>query len=385
MMSIEGAGELNPIARATPTVVPRLSTAAPRERVPIVLRATETERDGARARVAGLRVFDRAIRQLTRVRDAHVVIATDGSVAMPRRVPINMEVRHLEGDADAAVDRLRAELGPDAMVVSADSVWLHAARPDRAIRVVDAGSRRAAEMLIYTDAGRGVVGLVDRAINRRLSTVLTRAFFSHLPIAPALVTLLAGFVGLYGALMVAAGSWTNAVAGFAVLEAGSLLDGCAGELSRIRLQQTALGAWLDTMVGDFVNIVLILAVGAALWRRGGTVLDMKIALVSAALTLFYAVVTYRELIRQREGDVMKLRWWFAYGQQLRTVSGAGASQIKAVMLLGRRDVVVLLGLVLAYFDQLPVVALYMLILALVRAAGALGQLLSADWRLRPPA
>ena len=138
------------------------------------------------------------------------------------------------------------------------------------------------------------------------------------------------------------------------------------------------------MVGDFLNVVMILAVGLALWRHGGTYLDMKMALVSAALTLFYVVVSYRELIRQGEGDVMKLRWWFAYGQPLRSVGGAGVGQIKAVMLLGRRDVVVLLGLALAYFDQLPIIALYMMIISLVRAAGALGQLLTPDWRVRPP-
>jgi phosphatidylglycerophosphate synthase len=385
MMSIEGAGELNPIARVTPTVVARSSAGPAPDRVPIVLRATQSEARGARARVGGLRVFERAIRQLARVRDAHVVIATDGSLPMPRSLPINMEIREIDGDADAAIDRLRAELGPDTMVIPADGVWLHASRPDRATRVTDAASRRRAEEQVYAEAGRSVVGLVDRAINHRVGTWLTRMLFAQLPVTPALITLLAGFVGLYGALMVAGGSWTNVVLGFAILQASMLLDGCAGELARIRLRQSALAAWLDTMVGDFVNIVLILAVGLALWRRGGTVLDMKIALVSAALALFYAVITYRELIRQREGDVMKLRWWFAYGQSLRAVSGAGASQIKAVILLGRRDVIVVLGLVLGYFDQLPVVALYLLIVSLVRAAGALGQLLSPDWRTRPPA
>ncbi len=384
MMSIEGAGELNPVARPTPTVVARLSPAPAPERVPILLRATESERAGGRLRVGGLRVFERAIRMLARVRDAHVVIASDGSLPLPRRLPLNMEVHHLDGDVDAAVDRLRAQLGPDTIVVPADTVWLHASRPDRAIRVADAMSRRLAEQQVAAEAGRSVVGLVDRALNHRIAAALTRVFLARLPIAPSVVTLAAGFLGLYGALMVATGAWASVVAGFAILECGILLDGCAGQLARVRLQQSALGAWLDTMVGDFVNVVLILAVGTALWRRGGTVLDMKLALVSAALTVFYAMVTYRELIRQREGDVMKLRWWFAYGQPLRTVSGAGASQIKAVMLLGRRDVVVLLGLGLAYFDQLPVVSLYLLIIALVRASGALGQLLAPDWRLRPP-
>jgi hypothetical protein len=103
------------------------------------------------------------------------------------------------------------------------------------------------------------------------------------------------------------------------------------------------------------------------------------------MTLFYVVVSYRELMRQGEGDVMKLRWWFAYGQKLKDVSGAGSSSIRGMMLLGRRDFVIVLSLGLAYFDQLPIVLLYMMIIAIVRAAGALGQLLTSDWRIRPPA
>lgn len=384
MMTIEGAGELDGVVRATPPVVTRLSRPASNDRIPIVLRATELEALGARMRVGGLRVVDRAIRQLSRLRDATVVIVSDGSIPLPRRLPLHMEVRHIDGDTESAVERLRAELGADAMVVGADTVWLQPARFDRGTRVIDARSRSLAEEQVYTDSHRGTLGLLDRAVNRRLSLGITRAILSKLPLAPALVTLGAGFVGLYGALMIATGVPTSVLIGFAVLEGSIILDGCAVELSRIRLHQTALGAWLDTMVGDFVNIVLILAVGLALWKHGGTYLDMKMALVSAALTFFYVVVSYRELIRQGEGDVMKLRWWFAYGQSLRAVSGAGASQIKAVMLLGRRDVVVLLGLALAYFDQLPIVALYMMIISLVRAAGALGQLLTPEWRVRPP-
>src|SRR5580704_12612715 len=180
--------------------------------------------------------------------------------------------------------------------------------------------------------------------------------------------------------MVAAGTWQSVLIGFVILEGFAILDGCAGELGRVRLHLTAFGAWLDTVVGDFVNVVMILAVGVALWRRGGTYLDMKMALAAAAMTLFYVAVSYRELMRQGEGDVMKLRWWFAYGQMLKNVSGAGSTSIRAVMLLGRRDVVIVLAIGLAYFDQLPVVLIYLMIIAFVRAAGALGQLLTPAWR-----
>ena len=95
-------------------------------------------------------------------------------------------------------------------------------------------------------------------------------------------------------------------------------------------------------------------------------------------------MTYRELVRQREGDVSKLRWWFAYGQSLRSVSGAGSQSIKAVTMLGRRDVLIAAGLGLAAFDQLPVVLLLLLIVAISRAGAALIQLFTPDWRIRPP-
>ena len=145
---------------------------------------------------------------------------------------------------------------------------------------------------------------------------------ANLPVTPALLTLAAGFVGIYGALMVATGTSPSVVIGFAVLQGYVMLDGCAALLARARLHQSGLGAWLDTLIGDFVNVVLILAVGRALWAHGGTFLDMKMAVVGAAATLLYAVLTYRELVRQGEGDVANLRWWFAYGQSLRTFSGA---------------------------------------------------------------
>jgi phosphatidylglycerophosphate synthase len=384
MMMSEGAGELNSAVGAAPAVLrPSASTGA-RTMVPIILSATELEARGARMQVGGLRVVDRAIRLLARLRDARVFIAADGSVPVPRRLPPNMERREIDGNVTAGIEQLRAELGPEALVVGADNVWLQPARFDKGIRVVDAGSRRAAAEAVFGDTHMDAVGIVDRLLNRKIATRLTRLLLVHLPAAPALLTLIAGFVGVYGALMVAVGNWVSVLTGFVILEGFAILDGCAGELARVRLHQTAFGAWLDTVVGDFVNVLMILAVGFALWRHGGTYLDMKMALAAAAMTLFYVVVSYRELMRQGEGDVMKLRWWFAYGQTLKNVSGAGSNSIRGMMLLGRRDFVIVLSLGLAYFEQLPIVLLYMMIVAIVRAGGALGQLLTPDWRIRPP-
>lgn len=381
---IDGASQLNPVA-SLPVAPARPMSPPPRSVVPVILRATAAEARGARMRIAGLRVIDRAIRQLGRLRDVRVIVVTDGSVSLPRRLPHNMERRELNGPSvDAAVSALERELGPEAANVGADTVWSVPARFDKGVRVVDAASRRAATDLLFRDLSRDTMGIVDRLLNSRISSRITRLLLVRLPISPPLITLVAGFLGLYGALLISAGNPQNLWVGFAILQAQVILSGCAGELGRLRLQQTALAGWIDTVVSDFVNVVLVLAVGMSLWRHGGTFLDMKMAAAAAAMNLFYMVLTYRELMKQGESDVLKLRWWFAYGQPIRNVSGAGSHSIKTVILMGRRDMFVLVGLVLALCDQLPIVLLYALIIAIVRAGGALGQVLTPEWRLRPP-
>lgn len=396
---IDRAGSLDPIARAAlmPGVVARLT---PQAAVPVILRVTREEAVGAQMRVGGLRVVDRAIKQLARLRDARVIIATDGSVRLPKRLPRNVEVRILDGEPGVAIEALAAAL-KEPIVVGGDTVWLQVSRPDRGMRVVDRASRKAAEDAIFKDLLRGDLGLVARFINKRISFPITRYLLVRLPLTPNLVTLIAGFVGLYGALLIATGTYQNVVYGFLLAQAQSILDGCDGELARVRLQQSAIGEWLDTIVDDFLNLALVLAVGSALWHRGaplgagargvnvlagGTFLDMKMALVAAGMLLFYNVVAYRELVKQGEGgEVLKIRWWFAYGQSLKSMSGAGSHSLKSVLIIGKRDFFVFVWMVLAFFDLLPVILLYMQVLAIVYAGVALGQLLTPRWKLRPPA
>jgi hypothetical protein len=264
-------------------------------------------------------------------------------------------------------------------------VWLHPSGLETGIKVIDRASCRAAADRVFTDLQGEAVGLFDRVINRRISSALTRLLLANLPVSPALLTLLAGCVGLYGALLVASGTSPTVVIGLAMLEGYVILADCAAVLARLRLRRSRLSAWLNTMIGDAVSVALILAVGRALWGQGGTFLDMELALAGAAMNLFYAAVTYRELVRQRESDVSKLRWWFNHGQPLLAVRGQGSRSIRAVTMLGRRDVVIGVSLVLAALNQLPVLLPLLLILAISRAGAALVQLFTPGWRLHLPA
>jgi hypothetical protein len=395
---------VSPISRAAAAEVPGfVARLSPEVVVPVILLATREEARGAQMRVGGLRVIDRTLRQIARLRDVNVTVVTDGSIRLPKRLPPHVEVRETQNPG-ALVNELKARMD-DPVIVGADVVRVQGNRLDRGTRVVDRASRRAAEDAVFEDLMRGDLGVVARYINKKISFPITRYLLVHLPFTPNMVTLVAGLVGLFGALLISTGTYENVLLGFALAQAQSILDGCDGELARVRFQQTAIGEWLDTIVDDFLNLALVLAIGVALWRKGvpdfnfkdlkvgnafaalsgGSFGDMKVALAAAGMLLFYNIVAYRELVKQGEGgEVLKIRWWFAYGQSLKSMSGAGSGPLKAILMIGKRDFFVFAWLVLAYFDLLPIVLLYALILAIVYAGVAVGQLMTPDWRLRPP-
>src|ERR1044071_3824033 len=106
---IDGASELSPIARAAAVLTPRAVSTPDPKVIPVILRATNAEAVGARMRIGGMRIIDRAIRQLSRLRDARVIVVSDGSISLPRRLPANIERRDIDGDPVAAVAALEEE------------------------------------------------------------------------------------------------------------------------------------------------------------------------------------------------------------------------------------------------------------------------------------
>lgn len=345
------------------------------DRRAVVIDATGAHRQGALLKVAGLTVLERSVRQQRRQGRKRVVVLVERG-AEPLAIPRGAERRELE--PGASVEAAIADLGP-ADVIPADSV-----RPARSPRipVTDARTRRRAEDAIFGDLLRGDLGFVARYLNKPISFRLTRHLFCHLPITPNQVTLLAGAIGLCGAFLISTGSYLAVVAGFALAHAQSVLDGCDGELARVRFQQSAIGEWLDTVVDDVLNLALLIALGFALRNpeRSAVPGDAMVAFVAAGMMLFYNLVAYTELIRQGEGgEVLKVRWWFARGQDMKALAQKRRTGVSGwLYAIGRRDFFVLAWFVLALFDLLPVVALYALFVALTSFVAAVGQIL---WRV----
>lgn len=364
-------------ASPQPPPIPAAARPAPPAQTTIV-RATVAEAAGATLVVAGLAVLERSVRQLGRQAGMRVLVASDGAFSLPPTLPVAAEVRRLEGDADAAVERLRAETG--GTVVAGNMVRLRGDAPTGGLRVSDEVSRLAAEDAIFADLLRGDLGFVARHLNKKISFRITRHLLCHLPITPNQVTLGAAALGLIGCLLLASGGYAMMVAGMVLAQLQSILDGCDGELARVRFQQSHIGEWLDTLVDDFMNVALISGIAIGLHRSGYSALWTAGGFLAVAMYLFYNVVSYRELIRQGVGgELINIRWKAARGRDMKSMaSNRSAGLGERLLALGRRDTFVLGWLVLAILHAMPVAIVWALIVAGFSFWAAVVQVTASD-------
>jgi phosphatidylglycerophosphate synthase len=323
----------------------------------VVVSATRAEQAGASMRVAGLTIVERAIKQLAQAPNARVIVASDGTVALPASLPANAEVQTVK-DAEAAAS---VAAGMGASLVGGDVVRV--ARGDAGTRVTDEASRRAAEDAVFAALYRADLGFVARRLNKPISVRLTRHVLVATPITPNQITLVAAAFGLVGCALIASGRYAVMVAGFACQQIQSILDGCDGELARVRMQQSKLGAWLDTFVDDVLNVLITVAIGVGLARAGAGTWAAALGAAGGAMLVASNLIIMRDMRRQKaSGDLMDMVWWFSGGRKLGAVPAAapdsrpGIGQI--LFQMGRRDSALLLWLVFALVG-LPVLALIM--------------------------
>lgn len=162
-----------------------------------------------------------------------------------------------------------------------------------------------AERFLLAQLVKKADGIISRNINRKISLTFTRQLM-RTRVTPNQITVVVLLVGiLSGPAIVFLGGYWGLVVGGLLYYSSSVLDGCDGELSRLRFQGSPLGAWLDTVVDDTVGLSYILGLywclagREALWGAVGVV-----ALCCYFLTLIPRY--YMLAVFQGDGDYQKL-------------------------------------------------------------------------------
>ena len=163
------------------------------------------------------------------------------------------------------------------------------------IRVARPEDRNRAERLLLRGLIKPTESWLSKNFERRVSLALTRRLL-HTRVTPNQISVFSILLGLAAALLFLPENRPLHVAGAVLLLLSSIVDGCDGELARLRYQESRLGSWLDFLGDNVVHMAVFFCIGYGLYLRGEgpvyLVLGITAALASgaAASSVFFRVI-----------------------------------------------------------------------------------------------
>ena len=170
-------------------------------------------------------------------------------------------------------------------LISTHSVECELVQEDKWQRILTPQDRLSAEQKLDSWLTKPTDGIFAR-LNRRISVPISRRLIQF-QITPNMVSLFVLGVSFLSGLFYACGGYWNMLLGALLSQFSSVLDGCDGEVARLKLQESAFGCWLDTICDWFYYVFIFVGITIGLLRNSGS----RNYLWWGGLLLFGTVVT----------------------------------------------------------------------------------------------
>ncbi len=178
------------------------------------------------------------------------------------------------------LNELHASLGEITSVVSmlvAEDQWQHVDTPEDC----QAAERKLDRWLVKPTDG------FYARLNRRVSIPISRQLIK-LPITANMVSIFTLGVGIASAAFFAYGGYSSTLLGAFLCLFASIMDGCDGEVARLKLLESDFGCWLETICDYAFYLFLLVGMTIGRWRSSGT----RTYLVCGGLLLFGALASF---------------------------------------------------------------------------------------------
>jgi len=167
-----------------------------------------------------------------------------------------------------------------------NSYWMHLTE--------DRNSTKKAEDLLFLNIRKSERGWKSRNINRRISIPVSRLLL-HTSLTPNMISALVGAIGILAGFFYI---WGNIVVGGILLELSSILDGCDGEVAKIKLMESKFGQWIDTIYDQISYLFFIVGVPLGYYLTTGSSVAIILGGLNIGILLlsilwgFYFVAKY---------------------------------------------------------------------------------------------
>ncbi len=170
--------------------------------------------------------------------------------------------------------------------------WLDVDTPD---------ALREAERRLMRDQGRKTRdGPVARHLNRPVSRWLSR-YLVPTSVTPNQISLISWLLSCVAAGLMALGGYPALAAGGALAQLASVIDGCDGEIARLKHSQSDFGGWFDAVLDRYADAILLFGLMWHEFAVTGTSLSVLLgfAAIVGSFLNSYTADKYDGLMAQR--------------------------------------------------------------------------------------
>jgi phosphatidylglycerophosphate synthase len=212
-------------------------------------------------------------------------VLTAGALQRARQAPINGTPVRFGSDGIVVGPRALVDGGaPPAATATLDG--------ELCLPVRTPAEAEAAERALLATLGSpsdGPIARFDRAISTRISRHLVRT-----PLRPNHITTIGTIIGLTGAWSLAQGGYAWGVLGTLLFWFAIIIDGCDGEVARLKFLESRLGYLYDVTTDNIVHAAIFAGMGIGLYRTdpsqpflllGALLVGGLIAATAATMTL----------------------------------------------------------------------------------------------------
>jgi phosphatidylglycerophosphate synthase len=169
------------------------------------------------------------------------------------------------------------------------------------LRIASRADLAPAERHLVRSLGKSTDGFMERNVERPLSRLLSRRL-AKTAVTPNQMTLVSAAVGLAAAPFFLSHSTLWQTAGALIFLAHSILDGCDGELARLKFQESRWGGLLDYWCDNVVHAAIFACMALGWSRAVGA--EWPLALGAAAVlgALGSASFVYWRVMRPKRAE-----------------------------------------------------------------------------------
>ena len=185
------------------------------------------------------------------------------------------------------------------------------------IDVDDGISLKKARKILLRNLVKLTDGPIAKSLNRPISTRISSKLANYSIMTPNLLTLFSFLLALLSAAFFFLGTYAWIIAGGVMAQLSSVMDGCDGEIARLKFKYSQFGKWLDRILDRYADSFIILGMTHACWLASSNEfvwLAGFLALTGTFLNSYTALPYDEEILKKK---LWRKRGWIRVGRDMR--------------------------------------------------------------------